>query len=317
MNYDNTNDVIHFLSKCQATNRITYLSERFENSKNVVPTIKSHQSTLPRYFGYYWASNSQVIANSSYTNVSFLDNTWISVNPGTSQDNMTVLITNDLVSLAAFKSCGVQAIIHVSGIFYSNILTKTAFDSDTYTSRWNTYYNAILSYITDGTVLAFYLDEPSNDQLAAVGGLSTIKSTDPALITFITLYPSAVIAVRDGTYTIPDSIDWMSFDEYCVWDADECYGGVSIPGKVNILTTAYPNKKIFLIGQGYKQNPAFTQQQFIDLNLKYLLLYKTLPTCLGILVFAYDTNPSVTVIGMPVLEAYLSEIGKQIITDTM
>lgn len=319
MNWDQSNNVKHFLSTCQASNNIRYLSQKFDSSTAVLPTIKSKQSTNPRYFGYYWVSNSEITSTKSYTNCSFVDNTWISAIPNTSQDDMDTLIANDLASLAFFKSSGIKAIIHVSGIFYINILTKTAYDSTTYTNNWNTYYNAILSYINDGTVIAFYLDEPSNAQLSAVGGLNVIKQTNPALQTFIVLYASAVIGIRDGTYTIPDSIDWIGFDEYCVWYANECFGGVSIPDKVKILSTAYPGKKIFLIGQGYKESSHLniTEQELIDLNLKYLLLYKSTPNCCGILVFAYDTDPTRTVVGMPTLEAYFQKVGKQLINGTL
>lgn len=103
----------------------------------------------------------------------------------------------------------------------------------------------------------------------------------------------------------------MGFDEYNVWFASECFGNVSIPDKQQILINAYPNKKIFFIINGYKQEVSEEGMNLI--NLRYLELSKTTPNCLGLLVFAYNTDPVTTVVGLPIVRANLEQIGKQYI----
>ena len=83
--------------------------------------------------------------------------------------------------------------------------------------------------------------------------------------------PNSVLGVQSNTYTVPTGIDWVGFDEYNCWDT--CYGNLSISDKVNVLLSAYPNKKIVLVGDGVMATGSYTESQLVDLSNKYLFQF--------------------------------------------
>jgi hypothetical protein len=288
-----------------------------------------------KYFGYFWTNNEDLPKINSYCNCSFIDNSWVSIISDNSYSDIQTLIKKDIESLICFRSNGMKAIIHVSGIFYKDLTKKTVFDTNIWDNNWNIYWKSIYPYLD--VVLAFYLDEPDLITLKNVGNLYIIRNNINTLNSvtinntiinpsdihiFICLTASMVIGVSNKNYTIPDTIDWIAFDEYDCWDSDTCYFNISFYDKVKILNSTYPCKKILLIGNGSISIPdrtpnrsasITTEEDLIELNKKIYNIHKSLPNFIGMLVFAYNLSISKTVNKLPLLENSLKIIGKEII----
>ena len=316
------NELRHFLSTNSGIQPgISYLTQNFNENQPVktLSTLPSLFNKLERYFGYYWVQNDYDDLNSvkDYCNCSVFDNEWLATEGGVFS-NLTTLIELDIQSLLHYRSAGLKAIITFSGIFYSNLNTQATFDTETYTARWNTYWDAITPYLD--TVLAFYLDEPTMSMFENVDfDIVRAKITsvpEYSIHQFVVLTPAQVIEVQSGTYIIPSTFEWIGFDEYFVLTSEECYGGVSIGEKTMILANAYPDAKILSIGNGFFASfmpVGTTQQTLIYLNQNIIGFGNTLPNWIGMIVFAYDLsdNPgfTATVKQLPELELYLSITG--------
>lgn len=276
---------------------------------NTVAPPSPPRSTL-KYFGYYWISNEELQNVNSYCNCSLLDNSW------QAQNNLTLLIQRDLESLVEFRKNKMKAIIHVSGIFYKDITNKIPFDKKTFTNNWETYWNSIQPFVESNTILAFYLDEPSQQNLKQLEGLELVKqtisvyhnfhpSTEP-IYTCVVLTANDIVQMNDGLFSVPDTIDWVGFDEYCCWSANECFKNISIAEKFSILQKHNPNKQYVLVGNGLKSNNSITENYLIHLNQLYFDLWKKTPKCVGMLIFSYNLGNN-TVKQMPALENFLKE----------
>jgi hypothetical protein len=283
-----------------------YILVTNKDSSNDTPKPPPQPPQQSHYFGYYWGSDVPEKYN-DYCNVSFVDFLPLS-------NNMSVTVQKHINYLTKFKKLGLKGIVDIGGIFVDYTTHKLIPD---YMSRWNTYWKGIQPYLNN--VLAFYYDEPNQETINA---LKIIRNnTDIHILAIFT--PATTLAIRDKTYTVPQEVDWIGYDEYpCFDDASNCYEGVSVPNKVQILTKAYPDKKILLVGTGFSgpkfAAPGFnyTEEQLIERNYKYFDLFKKTPNCVGLVIFLYsDTRDSWSgnmlygVASKPKLEKALTNIG--------
>lgn len=240
-----------------------------------------------KYFGYYASGANSEVA--SHSNVY-----WILDGQGANTEAI-------LAQLKKSKEDGLKAIVSLSGYFFQPDFNLK--DPAEYNQNWNTLAAQISTYVTDGTILAFYpLDEPYNkleknkktkkqmrQMLETIG--STIKTTFPGSLV-------AVIFGVDGngfSGQVPRNYDWIGFDVYDCWD--NCVGK-SIPQiyeelKSN-LTSA--EQKIFLVPDAWKWSlgqPSKSEvKKMITLFNKYVAFAKKKARIIGMFNFIYQDLPS-------------------------
>ena len=277
-----------------------------------------------KYFGYYWISSNDYQGVNDHCNIAHIDNHWQCYQNGIT--NISQLIQMDIASLRACRQAGMKAILSLEGIFYSPSGTVVS----TYEANFNQYWGGVYGELD--AVLAMYLDEPLlsdingslnslnivRSNINSVNGIS-INGSIVNIHLFIVLIAGWVDDIDKGISSIPDTIDWIGFDEYCCMN-NECVRNLSIDDKVRILRTKYPQKGLMLVGNGcvnitsgigYGCNDLQTVLNLTDLYIPLINKYN----CLGMFVFGYDIgNPNINnVKNIPLLLNQYKALGKYLI----
>ena len=277
--------------------------EKYLENKQLIRSASGTSNV--KYFGYYIFSLDYIKDIKDYCNVSLLpDNYWNIIY--TTDTVNKILDINELIiycrkSLEIFRSFGMKAVVSVAGIFFSNGPAGTyLLDQTTWNNNWNAFWLGLYDYLD--VILCFYLDEPTQDYLNSIGGLQIIRNDINSLGNGVSINGKIVtkndvhiliclIASWVTTYNVPDSIDWISFDEYCCFDSG-CVINLTIPQKVQTLVNRYPNKKIMLIPGNSIPNCNMTDDQLCNIFTQMYYLALTTPTCVGLMAFLYENIKS-------------------------
>jgi hypothetical protein len=268
------------------------------------------------YFGYYWGMN-DINSISSNVNTMFISNQY-------NATDINYLAQKDINGLLTLNNHGIRGIIDISSVFFD--LSQT--DSSghfllrvDWESRFNTYWRSIYPYL--GLIRAFYpMDEPDmnlnlSDYAKATHILKiNIDTTQFKIPILMVITASGVIKLKNNSLFVPHEISWLGFDEYGCW-GNECYGGISIPQKLNILNDfiSLRGGNVVVVGDGAFMGavtPTYNQQMtLVNRNMNYVSLCNSTTNCVGMFVFLWETVLPLGLIGvssMPTLQNYLNGI---------
>jgi hypothetical protein len=270
-----------------------------------------------QYFGYYYGMDG-IYSVSSYVNTMFVDNERYA-------DSITELANRDVYELHVLNSMGVKGILSNSSVFFDRGILRAD-----WLTRWNTYWKILYPYLS--MVVAFYpMDEPDlnvsmSDYITVVHAIKTNLDTVNHQIAILMVISSpTVIRIREGTFSVPQEVNWLGFDEYWCWI--DCSLGISIPEKFQILVNnakQNPDRKVVVVPGAVVTGtsiPTLEQQQQIIIYINnYYLLCRNEPLCIGVFPFLWKTLPSVGIglVGadnMPIVQDRLRQIGTRVKSD--
>jgi len=173
-----------------------------------------HSNTL-QHFGYYYGMTpfDQLSMFANHSNTAFIGD-------GGPDSNRTAETVSQLKELRRLNMTGV---LPTMGAFMQN---ATALRDD-WQENWNRYWEALSPY-TDA-IQAFYPADEPHDPLISSGVYGTmvraIRKSAPAIPIAAVVTPSSVKGIEFGEYSLPPEVNWIGFDHYGCWAADECAHG--------------------------------------------------------------------------------------------
>ena len=212
--------------------------------------------------------------------------------------NSNVVLINSAFSLtvaqeriALAKSLGFKVIFSVHGFFTGGQITKANSASlvSDYTQVWQNAVNALDDYVKDGTILAFYFDEPAWNGVKEADFRTVtkmIRETYPntKVLTTMTVYDIGV-AKKDGypeiNATYNEYCTDVSYDSYAKWNPQ-----VRKTYLEALKTKATNNQYIWGCATGFTTNPEITSELTAAIKGMYLEAIEE-PRYAGILPFSY------------------------------
>ncbi len=237
-----------------------------------------------KYFGYFHSdgfrsqpSYIEEIATLQNSNVVLINSAW------------SLNVAKERIELA--RSLGFQVIFSVHGFFTGGQITKADSASlvSNYQQVWQDAVDALDSYVQDGTILAFYFDEPAWNGVKEADFRTVtkmIRETYPntKVLTTMTVYDIGV-AKREGYPEINASYNEfctdVSYDSYAKWNAETRLRYLEA-----LKTKATNNQYIWGCATGFTTNPEITSELVSAIKGMYIEAINE-PRYAGILPFSY------------------------------